>query len=60
MDANNYNVGNDENGKPRFRATIEWYDENGKQFTTESTDIEESETLIGLLSGNICLSDLEP
>lgn len=60
MDANNYNVGSDENGKPRFKITIEWYDTNGQHFTNESTDIEESETLIGLLSGNICLNDLEP
>lgn len=59
MKPENYNVGLDENGK-RFRVVIEWYNEKGEFFIKQSKDIEEAETILGLLSGNISFADLEP
>lgn len=47
-------------GIPKLSVTISWIDKNDKEHNYETNIIEEAETVIGLLSGNILLPDLEP
>ena len=47
-------------GIPKLSVTISWIDKNDKEHHYETNIIEEAETVIGLLSGNILLPDLEP
>jgi hypothetical protein len=54
-----YNIQLDENHKSKQRFIFEWYDINGIYHIVETTDMDEAETVLGLLSGNICLGDLE-
>jgi len=46
----------------KAKIVIEWTDEKGKKHCKEFNEntLEEAETIIGLMTGNICLSDLEP
>lgn len=55
-----YFIQEDKKGKKRFRAVIEWYNEAGDKLKIDTTDLEHAETIIGLLSGTICVADLEP
>ena len=34
--------------------------EDGEKLRIETTDMERAETIIGLMTGNVCLADLEP
>lgn len=56
---NNYTVKKDKEGKDLFKCKIEWTDTYGQPQMIETTSIELSQTLIGLLSGDICLANLE-
>lgn len=47
-------------GIPQLKVTISWIDKNDKEHNHETNIIETAETIIGLLSGNILLADLEP
>ena len=49
-----------ENGKDLCLFTFEWTDKYGVYHKLVTEDITTAETTIGLLSGNICLADLEP
>lgn len=42
--------------------TIQWIDENGDEHTAHFTEttLEEAETLLSLMTGNLCEADLEP
>ena len=46
----------------KAKIVIEWTDKKGKKHKKEFNQdtLEEAETIIGLMTGNICLSDLEP
>ena len=55
-----YKIARDKNGCQLFKCTIEWVDTDGKTNSLELDDVDVAETTIGLLSGNICLADLEP
>lgn len=55
----NYDIKKDEKGKDLCRFMFEWVDKNGETQTVETNCIETAQTVIGLLSGEICLADLE-
>ncbi len=55
-----YNIKTDERGLQIFNCKIEWTAVDGKTHVVETADAETAETVIGLLTGNITLSDLEP
>ena len=44
------------------KVLIQWIDESGNEQKSEfnENDLEGAETLIGLMTGNICEADLEP
>ena len=46
----------------KAKIVIEWTDKKGKKHKVEFNEktLEEAETIIGLMTGNICLGDLEP
>lgn len=55
-----YDIKKDENGKDLCRFIFEWVDKSGEPQKVETDCVETAQTVIGLLSGEICLSDLEP
>ena len=54
-----YDIKVNENG-PQQRFVFEWYDKNNEYHIVETINMEEAQTILGLLSGEICLGDLEP
>lgn len=54
----NYNI-KKQDDKPMFACKIEWVDTDGKVNSVLSTDPDEAETILGLLTGNITLEDLK-
>ena len=49
----------------KAKIVIEWTDKKGKKHKMEFNELnfgwfDEAETIIGLMTGNICLADLEP
>lgn len=44
------------------KILIQWIDENGEEhkLVFNENTLEDAETIIGLMTGNICLADLEP
>lgn len=60
MEKRQYDIKKDEYGKNLCRFMFEWVDVEEETHTVETTDIDEAATIIGLLSGEICLGDLEP
>lgn len=60
MKAKDYDIGEDKKGRKRFKCVIDWYNEDGEKLRIETKDVEYAETVIGLMTGTICLADLEP
>ena len=44
------------------KILIQWIDENGEEHNLDFNEntLEDAETIIGLMTGNICEADLEP
>jgi hypothetical protein len=44
------------------KILIQWIDENGEEHKLDFNEntLEDAETIIGLMTGNICEADLEP
>lgn len=56
-----YTIKRDETtGKQLCKFKFEWVNENGVIENVETDDLETAQTVIDLLSGEICLADLEP
>lgn len=60
MSDKNYNIRQNVGNNTGFHCVIEWVDEYGKDNLCETDDVLTAQTVIGLLSGEICLADLEP
>jgi hypothetical protein len=59
--ATDYEIKRDEKtGKQICKFKFAWVDKNGKHQVIETDDLEAAQTVIDLLSGEVCLSDLEP
>jgi len=56
----NSHIKKDETGKDLCRFIFEWVDVTGEEQTVETDCIEAAQTVMDLLSGEICLADLEP
>ncbi len=57
MKPENYNVGKNSEGEELFSVHLEWYDENGSVFEWVSDDIESTQNVLGLLSGELGFGD---
>jgi hypothetical protein len=47
-------------GKQLCKFNFEWIDKNDERQVVNTDDLETAQTVISLLSGEICLADLEP
>ena len=56
----NYNVGKASDGSELIKCHFEWYSEDGQQYDFVSDDLDAIATVVGLLTGEIGLGDLEP
>lgn len=55
-----YDIKRDGQGFQICRFRFEWTDEDGIEHLADTDDLSTAETIIGLLTGEICLADLEP
>jgi len=56
----NYEIQRGANGCQLCNFRFEWIDITGERQTVDTDDLESAQITIGLLSGEICLADLEP
>lgn len=60
MEAEDFNVETDEDGRKIVMIFFQWKDAKGEKHNVTSHDLDEALTVLELLSGEICFADLEP